>query len=105
MCGCCTVVLNGKAVSGCLYLAALADGSTIQAIEHSENGLDHVQEAFIEAGAFQCGFCTPGYILMARQLLAAIRIRARKTFYTISLEICAAAALIADHRGCPDRSA
>lgn len=70
LCGCCTVVLNGKAVSGCLYLAAFADGVTIDTIEQGEETLDPVQEAFVEAGAFQCGFCTPGFILMARQLLA-----------------------------------
>jgi carbon-monoxide dehydrogenase small subunit len=58
-------------VSGCLYLAALADGATIQTIEESAQTLDPVQNAFIEAGAFQCGFCTPGFVLMTRQLLAA----------------------------------
>jgi carbon-monoxide dehydrogenase small subunit len=71
LCGCCTVVLNGKAVSGCLYLAAFADGATIETVEQGEETLDPVQEAFIEAGAFQCGFCTPGFVLMTRQLLAA----------------------------------
>ena len=71
LCGCCTVVLDGRAVSGCLYLAALADGTAIRTIEHSGQNLDPVQQAFIEAGAFQCGFCTPGFVLMTRQLLAA----------------------------------
>jgi aerobic carbon-monoxide dehydrogenase small subunit len=71
LCGCCTVVMDGKAVSGCLYLAAFADGATIQTIEQSAQQLDPVQNAFIEAGAFQCGFCTPGFVLMTRQLLAA----------------------------------
>ena len=71
LCGCCTVVLNGKAVSGCLFLAAFADGAAIETIEQGEETLDPVQEAFIEAGAFQCGFCTPGFVLMTRQLLAA----------------------------------
>ncbi|AJE44882.1 (2Fe-2S)-binding protein [Celeribacter indicus] len=70
LCGCCTVVMNGKPVSGCLSLAALADGGTIETIENGEEQLDPVQEAFIEAGAFQCGFCTPGFILMTRQLIA-----------------------------------
>lgn len=70
LCGCCSVVVDGKAVSGCLYLAAFADGSTIETIENGEDQLDAVQEAFIEAGAFQCSFCTPGFITMARQLLA-----------------------------------
>lgn len=71
LCGCCTVLVNGAAVSGCLYLAAFADEADVVTIEHSAGGqgLDAVQEAFIECGAFQCGFCTPGFILMARQLL------------------------------------
>jgi carbon-monoxide dehydrogenase small subunit len=71
LCGCCTVLVNGTAVSGCLYLAALVDGAEVETIEHSsDGGLDAVQKAFIECGAFQCGFCTPGFILMSRQLLA-----------------------------------
>ena len=71
LCGCCTVLVDGTAVSGCLYLAALVDGAQVSTIEHSkEGGLDAVQKAFIECGAFQCGFCTPGFILMSRQLLA-----------------------------------
>ena len=71
LCGCCTVLVNGAAVSGCLYLAAFADGAEIETIEHTgAGGLDAVQKAFIECGAFQCGFCTPGFILMSRRLLA-----------------------------------
>jgi carbon-monoxide dehydrogenase small subunit len=71
LCGCCTVILDGRAVSGCLFLAVLADGARIETIEGVANGtqLDPVQEAFIETGAFQCGFCTPGFVLMTRQLL------------------------------------
>jgi aerobic carbon-monoxide dehydrogenase small subunit len=71
LCGCCTVLLDGQAVSGCLYLAALADGATIETVESlgTRDKLDPVQEAFIEAGAFQCGFCTPGFVLMTKQLL------------------------------------
>jgi carbon-monoxide dehydrogenase small subunit len=73
LCGCCTVVVNGDAVSGCLYLAAFADGAEITTVEGlgDSDALDPVQEAFIEAGAFQCGFCTPGFVLMTKQLLAA----------------------------------
>jgi carbon-monoxide dehydrogenase small subunit len=72
LCGCCTVLVNGLAVSGCLYLAAFADGADVRTIEHSPEGrLDAVQQAFIECGAFQCGYCTPGFILMTRQLLDA----------------------------------
>lgn len=71
ICGCCTVLVNGQAVSGCLYLAALVDGTDVTTIEHAggSKSLDAVQEAFIECGAFQCGFCTPGFVLMSRQLL------------------------------------
>ena len=67
LCGCCTLVVNGTAVSGCLYLATLAEGAEISTIEGGE--VDAVQEAFVERAAFQCGFCTPGFVLMTRQLL------------------------------------
>jgi carbon-monoxide dehydrogenase small subunit len=73
MCGCCTVLVNGSAVSACLYLAAFVDGAevtTVEALARSDK-LDPVQEAFIEAGAFQCGYCTPGFLLMTTQLLDA----------------------------------
>lgn len=71
LCGCCTVLVDGAAVSGCLYLAAFADGAEVVTIEHVAAGdtLSPEQEAFIECGAFQCGYCTPGFILMTRQLL------------------------------------
>ena len=71
LCGCCTVLVDGKPVSGCLYLAAFADGAEVVTIEQSAEGdaLSPEQEAFIECGAFQCGYCTPGFILMTRQLL------------------------------------
>lgn len=71
LCGCCTVLVNGCAVSGCLYLATFVDRAEVVTIEQpgAGGGLDPVQEAFVETGAFQCGFCTPGFVLMARQLL------------------------------------
>jgi carbon-monoxide dehydrogenase small subunit len=68
LCGCCTVLVDGMAVSGCLYLATLAENAEVSTVEAGDK-LDAVQEAFIEASAFQCGFCTPGFVLMARQLL------------------------------------
>jgi carbon-monoxide dehydrogenase small subunit len=71
MCGCCTILVNGRAVSGCLYLASLVDGAHVATVEAGKE-LDAVQEAFIEASAFQCGFCTPGFVLMTRQLLEEI---------------------------------
>ena len=71
LCGCCTVLVGGRAVSGCLYLAVLVNGAEVVTIEQPADGggLDSVQKAFVETGAFQCGFCTPGFVLMARQLL------------------------------------
>jgi carbon-monoxide dehydrogenase small subunit len=71
LCGCCTVLVDGIAVSGCLYLAAFADGTEVVTIEQlaADGKLSPVQEAFLESGATQCGFCTPGFVLMATQLL------------------------------------
>jgi len=71
LCGCCTVLVNGLAVSGCLYLASFADGAEVRTVEGLADGerLDPVQEAFIASSAFQCGFCTPGFVLMTSQLL------------------------------------
>jgi aerobic carbon-monoxide dehydrogenase small subunit len=71
LCGCCTALVNGRAVSGCLYLASFVDGADVATIEGFDalDRLTPVQEAFIDAGAFQCGYCTSGFILMATQLL------------------------------------
>jgi aerobic carbon-monoxide dehydrogenase small subunit len=71
LCGCCTVLVDGKAVSGCLYFAVWADGKSITTIEalDADGKLSPMQQAFIDAGAFQCGYCTPGFILMSQQLL------------------------------------
>src|SRR5579885_1337156 len=76
LCGCCTVLVDGRAVSGCLHLAAFVDGAAVETVEHGTGAdgpgaLDTVQQAFLDTGAFQCGFCTPGFVLMARQLLDA----------------------------------
>jgi aerobic carbon-monoxide dehydrogenase small subunit len=73
LCGCCTVVVNSKAVSGCLYLAAFVDGATVETIEGlgTRQNLHPIQQAFIDAGAFQCGFCTPGFIMMVTKLIEA----------------------------------
>jgi len=68
LCGCCTVLVDGTAVSGCLYLATLAENAHVQTVEAGQE-LDAVQQAFIDSAAFQCGFCTPGFIMMTRQLL------------------------------------
>ena len=70
-CGSCTVLLDGEPVNSCLLLAVEAEGHEITTIEGlSENGTFHpLQEAFVNKGAIQCGFCTPGMILSAKALL------------------------------------
>ena len=71
LCGCCTLLVDGTAVSGCLYLAAFADGSELVTVEGLAAGgqLHPIQRAFLEKSGFQCGFCTPGMILMTKELL------------------------------------
>lgn len=70
-CGACTVLIDGVPTDTCLYLAALADGKDIVTIEGMANGLElhPVQQAFVDAGAIQCGFCTPGMVLSASALI------------------------------------
>ncbi len=70
-CGACTVIMDGKAVTSCIVLAGQAEGRKITTIEGvSKNGeLSRLQKAFVEFGAIQCGFCTPGMILSAKALL------------------------------------
>ena len=70
LCGCCTVRVDGKAVKSCIILALQANGKNVQTIEGLAEGekLNPVQEAFLDHGAFQCGFCTPGMINASRSL-------------------------------------
>ncbi len=71
-CGACSVVLNGKATKSCLVLAAQADGAevmTVEGLAGPDGRLHPLQEAFMEAGAVQCGYCTPGMLLAAKALL------------------------------------
>lgn len=70
-CGACTVILNGRAVNSCCVLAEQAHGCTLETIEGiGSAGHPHpLQQAFVDAGAIQCGFCTPGMILSAKALL------------------------------------
>ena len=71
VCGACTVEVDGLAVSSCLYWAVQLDGAEVSTIESlaRDGHPDAVQQAFIDNGAFQCGFCTPGMIMMCRSLL------------------------------------
>ncbi len=69
-CGACTVLLDGKSVRSCLILAIEADGHEITTVEGlSRDGLTPLQESFLKHGAFQCGFCAPGFVLSATELL------------------------------------
>lgn len=70
-CGACTVILDGRPVNACLVLAVQARGREVLTIEGlAENGNLHpIQQAFVDKGAIQCGFCTPGMILSAKALL------------------------------------
>jgi len=70
-CGACTVLLDGEAVLSCMVLAVDADGKCVETIEGVADGgkLDPIQEAYIEEGAIQCGFCTPGFIMTTKALL------------------------------------
>jgi len=71
VCGTCTVLLNGETVRSCLMLAAGADGAEILTVEGlgGADGLTPIQEAFREAQGLQCGFCTPGMLMLAHELL------------------------------------
>jgi carbon-monoxide dehydrogenase small subunit len=70
-CGSCSVLLDGELVCACLVLAAQADGHDVVTVEGlaDEGGLHPVQDAFVEAGAVQCGFCTPGLVVAVADLL------------------------------------
>ncbi len=70
-CGACTVIMNGDAVNSCLILASQANNATIETVENLEQDdiLSKLQNAFVEEGAIQCGFCTPGMLMSAKALL------------------------------------
>ena len=70
-CGACTVIMNGDAVNSCLILATQANNSTIETVENLEQDdvLSKLQNSFVNEGAIQCGFCTPGMLMSAKALL------------------------------------
>ena len=71
-CGACSVIIDGQCVNSCLYLAVWADGKQIRTLESllGPNGeLSDIQQAFVDEAAIQCGFCTPGFIMSAVQIL------------------------------------
>ena len=71
-CGACTVIIDGRAVNSCLYPALEAEGkkvTTIEGLRGPKNELSVIQKAFVEEGAVQCGFCTPGMIMSIKALL------------------------------------
>lgn len=72
VCGACTIRVDGDAVRGCLMLAAQADGAEVWTIEGltDTNAISDLQDAFVERNALQCGFCTPGMLVAADELLA-----------------------------------
>jgi aerobic carbon-monoxide dehydrogenase small subunit len=71
-CGACTVLFNGRPVDSCLVLAVEAEEASIETIEGvaTADGLDPIQQAFLEGAALQCGICTPGFIMSAKALLS-----------------------------------
>src|SRR5213592_147890 len=74
VCGACTVLLDGKMISSCIALAVFADGREVTTVEGlaEDERLHPVQQAFMDAGGFQCGICTPGQVVAAKALLDAI---------------------------------
>ena len=71
-CGACTVIINGEAYNSCIYLAVWANGKKIRTLESlmgPDGELSDIQQAFIDEAAIQCGFCTPGFIMSAWEIL------------------------------------
>jgi aerobic-type carbon monoxide dehydrogenase small subunit (CoxS/CutS family) len=72
VCGSCTVLVDGRPISSCLLLAVLADGLSIETVESlaPDGALHPIQQAFVDHTAFQCSFCTPGFLLATKALLS-----------------------------------
>ena len=76
-CGACTVLVDGEAIDSCIYLAMWADGKsvmTVEGLKSREGDLSPIQKAFIEEAAVQCGFCTPGIIMSAVEIVSLMRL-------------------------------
>lgn len=76
-CGACTVLINGEAFNSCIYLAVWVEGKevvTLEGLANPDGTLSDIQQAFIDEAAIQCGFCTPGFILTASEILATGRL-------------------------------
>jgi carbon-monoxide dehydrogenase small subunit len=71
-CGACNVIINGECFNSCIYLAVWADGreiTTTEGLVSADGGLSAIQQAFIDEGAVQCGFCTPGFLMSAAEII------------------------------------
>ena len=71
-CGACTVLIDGETYNSCIYLAAWADGKdilTVDGLTRPDGSLSPIQQAFVDEGAIQCGFCTPGFLLTGQEIL------------------------------------
>ena len=68
-CGACTVLVNGEAIDSCIYLTMWADGKSVEGLKGPNGELSPIQKAFIEEAAVQCGFCTPGLIMSAVEIV------------------------------------
>jgi len=76
-CGACAVLIDGECFNSCIYLAAWADGKSIRTVEGltgPEGELSDIQQAFVDEGAIQCGFCTPGFLMTALEILESGRL-------------------------------
>src|SRR5947209_20248454 len=93
VCGLCSVLLDGQLTSACLLLAPMVDGRALTTIEGigPHDGLNTLQQAFIDHAGFQCGICTPGQIVAATALLSEVSTQSKEEIRRWMMAICAAA--------------